>query len=150
MEVLILTMLFPLARSQVASQWDGFRHASQPRNLNKHGLREGTMEDRVFFSGVTKEDILDTENKSIGIHHWAREGISGMAKLSFFSNVPFLLFLHPSMCGTQSHYEEFPSESPHWKVPLIMKIELVEDLLDMRESSDHPEHSWFPLIGSQL
>ncbi|KAI1844424.1 hypothetical protein JX266_009311 [Neoarthrinium moseri] len=58
---------------QHSSQWDGLRHFSMPC---EHG-----SPDRVFYGGTTKEEILDRSNDRIGIHHWAREGITGRGVL---------------------------------------------------------------------
>jgi len=66
---------------QQSSQWDGFRHASQPRDLRVDGgliVGDGDdAEERVWFGGVKKEDILNGGNVDIGIHHW-KGGITGM------------------------------------------------------------------------
>ncbi|KAH7357952.1 hypothetical protein B0T11DRAFT_319149 [Plectosphaerella cucumerina] len=57
---------------QQSSQWDGLRHFSMPI--------EGS-DERVFYGGTTKEEILDRCNDRIGIHHWAQEGITGRGVL---------------------------------------------------------------------
>ncbi|KAH8602209.1 hypothetical protein B0O99DRAFT_707879 [Bisporella sp. PMI_857] len=59
---------------QSSSQWDGFRHYSQPRDTN--GSR--VSDSRVFYGGCTKEEIMDPSNHRIGIQHWAPEGIAGI------------------------------------------------------------------------
>jgi hypothetical protein len=61
-----------------SSQWDGFRHYSQPRNPED----PSSSQDRVFYGGTTKEEIMDTSNHRIGIQTWAEEGIAGKAPIS--------------------------------------------------------------------
>jgi hypothetical protein len=56
-----------------SSQWDGFRHYSQPRNLND----PSSSGDRVFYGGTKKEEIMDHDNHRIGIQEWAKEGFAG-------------------------------------------------------------------------
>lgn len=46
-------------------------------------VEEGSQ-DRVFYGGTTKEEILDRSNDRIGIHHWAQEGITGWFHRSLF------------------------------------------------------------------
>ncbi|TGO67040.1 hypothetical protein BOTNAR_0049g00270 [Botryotinia narcissicola] len=58
---------------QQSSQWDGFRHYSQPRNTSD----PSTSQDRVFYGGTTKDEIMNTSNHRIGLQHWAPEGIAG-------------------------------------------------------------------------
>ncbi|KAF2087341.1 hypothetical protein K490DRAFT_73736 [Saccharata proteae CBS 121410] len=58
---------------QQSSQWDGLRHFSQPAG-------DGS-EDRVFYGGTTKTEILDRSNSRIGMQHWAEEGIAGRGVL---------------------------------------------------------------------
>ncbi|KAJ8059964.1 hypothetical protein OCU04_011580 [Sclerotinia nivalis] len=58
---------------QQSSQWDGFRHYSQPRNP----FDPSTSQDRVFYGGTTKDEIMNTSNHRIGLQHWASEGIAG-------------------------------------------------------------------------
>ncbi|GME64588.1 putative cyclase [Neofusicoccum parvum] len=58
---------------QQSSQWDGLRHFSQPAS-------EGS-EERVFYGGTTKEEILDPKGDRIGMQHWARAGIAGRGVL---------------------------------------------------------------------
>jgi hypothetical protein len=59
--------------AEQSSQWDGFRHYSQPRNTSDtSGSRE-----RVFYGGTTKEEIMDASNHRIGIQHWSSQGIAG-------------------------------------------------------------------------
>lgn len=58
---------------QQSSQWDGFRHYSQPRNPND----PSSSQDRVFYGGTTKDEIMDASNHRIGLQHWAPEGIAG-------------------------------------------------------------------------
>lgn len=60
-----------------SSQWDGFRHYSQPRNPSD----SSSSQDRVFYGGTTKEEIMDSSSKRIGLQHWASEGIAGMYSL---------------------------------------------------------------------
>lgn len=68
--------------AEQSSQWDGFRHYSQPKNSGDSSLSR----DRVFYGGTTKEEILDSSNHRIGIHHWSSQGIAGIA-------VAYLLFI---------------------------------------------------------
>ncbi|KAL2073209.1 hypothetical protein VTL71DRAFT_10533 [Oculimacula yallundae] len=56
-----------------SSQWDGFRHYSQPRIPGD----SSNSSDRVFYGGTTKEEIMDSSNHRIGLQHWASEGIAG-------------------------------------------------------------------------
>ncbi|CZT06293.1 hypothetical protein WAI453_006279 [Rhynchosporium graminicola] len=58
---------------QQSSQWDGFRHYSQPRIPGD----SSNSADRVFYGGTTKEEIMDTSDHRIGLQHWASEGIAG-------------------------------------------------------------------------
>jgi len=58
---------------QQSSQWDGFRHYSQPRNPSN----PSTSQDRVFYGGTTKEEIMNEADHRIGIQHWAGKGIAG-------------------------------------------------------------------------
>ncbi|KAF8862297.1 hypothetical protein BDZ45DRAFT_671050 [Acephala macrosclerotiorum] len=58
---------------QQSSQWDGFRHYSQPLNSKD----PSTSQDRVFYGGTTKGEILDSSNHRIGLQYWAPEGIAG-------------------------------------------------------------------------
>jgi hypothetical protein len=60
--------------AEQSSQWDGFRHYSQPRNT----ADSSTSKDRVFYGGTTKEEITDASNHRIGIQHWSAQGIAGM------------------------------------------------------------------------
>ncbi|KAK9462290.1 uncharacterized protein V1516DRAFT_685304 [Lipomyces oligophaga] len=58
---------------QQSSQWDGFRHHSQP-NENADGSKTLEIDDDcVWYGGTTREEIVKTDR--IGIHHWAKEGI---------------------------------------------------------------------------
>lgn len=66
-----------------SSQWDGLRHFSMPRE-------EGSQE-RVFYGGTTKEEILDRSNDRIGIHHWAQQGITGIVNVLQKSNFKLML-----------------------------------------------------------
>jgi hypothetical protein len=56
-----------------SSQWDGLRHWSRPSTLDP--------QQRVWYGGTTKGEILDRSNDRIGIHHWSREGITGRGVL---------------------------------------------------------------------
>ncbi|KAE8453119.1 hypothetical protein EG329_012306 [Mollisiaceae sp. DMI_Dod_QoI] len=58
---------------QQSSQWDGFRHYSQPRNSKD----SSKSQDRVFYGGTTKAEIMDASNHRIGLQYWAPEGIAG-------------------------------------------------------------------------
>lgn len=58
---------------QQSSQWDGLRHFSMPG--------EDAPNQRVFYGGTTGAEILDRSNDRIGIHHWAKEGITGRGVL---------------------------------------------------------------------
>ena len=60
--------------SEQSSQWDGFRHYSQPRNPTD----PSSSQDRVFYGGTTKDEIMDASNHRIGLQHWAPEGIAGV------------------------------------------------------------------------
>ncbi|KZO89793.1 hypothetical protein CALVIDRAFT_491381 [Calocera viscosa TUFC12733] len=53
---------------QQSSQWDGFRHW-------------GNTKTQKFYSGITKEEILDKNCTQIGIGHWAQKGIVGRGVL---------------------------------------------------------------------
>ncbi|KAH6661163.1 hypothetical protein BKA67DRAFT_508869 [Truncatella angustata] len=69
---------------QQSSQWDGLRHFGQP-SISKSPFCSGSQlegrRDRVFYGGTTEDEILDRSNSRIGIHHWAREGITGRGVL---------------------------------------------------------------------
>ncbi|KEF62063.1 uncharacterized protein A1O9_00035 [Exophiala aquamarina CBS 119918] len=56
---------------QQSSQWDGLRHFSQTDPTKENPSR------RVFYGGVTKEEILEPKNARIGMQCWAKEGICG-------------------------------------------------------------------------
>ena len=56
---------------QQSSQWDGLRHFSQPAPT------EADPERRLFYGGVTKQDLRDSTNLRIGMQYWAKEGICG-------------------------------------------------------------------------
>ncbi|PQE23908.1 cyclase family protein [Rutstroemia sp. NJR-2017a WRK4] len=84
---------------QQSSQWDGFRHYSQP--LNPSDL--STSQDRVFYGGTTKEEILDPSNKRIGLQHWASEGIAGRG----------ILIDYHHYCTAQTPPIEFSNFSTH-------------------------------------
>ena len=60
---------------QQSSQWDGLRHFSQPTPTEDDPSR------RLFYGGVTKQEIMDPTNNRIGIQHWAKEGICGRGVL---------------------------------------------------------------------
>ncbi len=60
---------------QQSSQWDGLRHFSQPTPTEDDPKR------RLFYGGVTKEEIMDPTNHRIGMQHWAKEGICGRGVL---------------------------------------------------------------------
>lgn len=72
---------------QQSSQWDGFRHFSQPKSfsLKTEDKDKDMMNDRVFYGGTTGDEILDKSNCRIGIGHWAREGIVGRGILLDFA-----------------------------------------------------------------
>jgi hypothetical protein len=52
---------------------------------------EDASKERVFYGGTTKAEILDRSNDRIGIHHWAKEGITGQCVLLSFHS--FFCFL---------------------------------------------------------
>ena len=60
---------------QQSSQWDGLRHFSQPCPTDLDPNR------RLFYGGVTKEEIRDPQNHRIGLQFWAQEGICGRGVL---------------------------------------------------------------------
>jgi hypothetical protein len=60
--------------AEQSSQWDGFRHYSQPRKIGD----SSSSQDRVFYGGTTKEEIMDSSNYRIGIQHWGSQGLAGM------------------------------------------------------------------------
>jgi kynurenine formamidase len=60
---------------QQSSQWDGLRHFSQPSPTDTEPQK------RVFYGGVTKEEIRDPANHRIGMQYWAKEGICGRGVL---------------------------------------------------------------------
>ena len=62
-----------ISRVEQSSQWDGFRHYSQPKNP----ADSSKSQERVFYGGTTKEEIQDASNHRIGLQHWSREGIAG-------------------------------------------------------------------------
>lgn len=59
--------------AEQSSQWDGFRHYSQPF----HTSDPSSSKDRIYYGGTTKAEIMDSANYRIGIQHWASEGIAG-------------------------------------------------------------------------
>lgn len=60
------------ASLEQSSQWDGLRHFSQT---------VPGQSERVFYGGTTAAEIYDRKNDRIGMQHWAKEGIAGMAAL---------------------------------------------------------------------
>lgn len=60
---------------QQSSQWDGLRHFSQPCPT------DAEADKRLFYGGVTKEEIWESGNDRIGIQFWAKEGICGRGVL---------------------------------------------------------------------
>jgi kynurenine formamidase len=60
---------------QQSSQWDGLRHFSQPCPTDAEPDR------RLFYGGVTKQEITDRAGGRIGMQFWAREGICGRGVL---------------------------------------------------------------------
>lgn len=60
---------------QQSSQWDGLRHFSAPFPTAEDPGR------RLFYGGVTREEILDRRSARIGIQAWAGEGICGRGVL---------------------------------------------------------------------
>ncbi|KAI0385120.1 hypothetical protein F5Y04DRAFT_205476 [Hypomontagnella monticulosa] len=61
---------------QQSSQWDGLRHWGMPSNPDPKPEQQ-----RIWYGGTTKDEILDRSNDRIGIQHWAREGITGRGVL---------------------------------------------------------------------
>ncbi|KAI4860664.1 hypothetical protein F4820DRAFT_98777 [Hypoxylon rubiginosum] len=59
---------------QQSSQWDGLRHWSMPCSSDG-------QQQRLWYGGTTKKEILDRSNDRIGMQHWAREGITGRGVL---------------------------------------------------------------------
>ncbi|KAK6189274.1 hypothetical protein LQW54_013433 [Pestalotiopsis sp. IQ-011] len=66
---------------QQSSQWDGLRHFGMPVKTDSSSEAESQEQKRVFYGGTTESEILEKENDRIGIHHWAREGITGRGVL---------------------------------------------------------------------
>jgi putative cyclase len=60
---------------QQSSQWDGLRHFSAPFPTPEDPDR------RLFYGGVTRDEILDRSCVRIGLQEWAREGICGRGVL---------------------------------------------------------------------
>ncbi|KAI1379085.1 hypothetical protein F4677DRAFT_465320 [Hypoxylon crocopeplum] len=58
-----------LINPQQSTQWDGLRHWSTASGCS-------TQQQRLWYGGTTKGEILDKSNDRIGIQHWAREGIT--------------------------------------------------------------------------
>ncbi|ODV84120.1 hypothetical protein CANARDRAFT_8798 [[Candida] arabinofermentans NRRL YB-2248] len=64
---------------QSTSQWDGFRHHAQPKDIND-GEFKSSLDDEdnhLWYGGTTAKEIQDRDNDRIGIHHWAEKGIVG-------------------------------------------------------------------------
>ncbi|KAE8154255.1 hypothetical protein BDV25DRAFT_148167 [Aspergillus avenaceus] len=57
---------------QQSSQWDGLRHFSQT---------VPGQSERVFYGGMTSEEINDRSSDRLGMQHWAKEGIAGRGVL---------------------------------------------------------------------
>ncbi|KAK9453846.1 hypothetical protein V1511DRAFT_461433 [Dipodascopsis uninucleata] len=55
---------------QQSSQWDGFRHHSQPGSYSEGDEK---VDEPLWFGGTTRKEIYETDR--IGIHHWAKQGI---------------------------------------------------------------------------
>lgn len=49
-------------------------------------------QDRVFYGGTTKEEIMDKSNHRIGLQHWAKEGIAGKSLIP----IPYCLMTQSS------------------------------------------------------
>lgn len=81
----ILTILNTDTKIEQSSQWDGFRHYSQPLKSED----PSTSQDRVFYGGTTKGEILDPSNHRIGLQYWAPEGIAGKSLIRLLSLSPF-------------------------------------------------------------
>ncbi|PVH97062.1 hypothetical protein DM02DRAFT_616811 [Periconia macrospinosa] len=60
---------------QQSSQWDGLRHFSAPFPTPENPTQ------RLFYGGVTADEISNRSNTRIGIQHWASEGICGRGVL---------------------------------------------------------------------
>jgi len=69
--------------AEQSSQWDGFRHYSQPLKTND----PSSSKDRIYYGGTTKEEIMDSSNHRIGIQHWASEGIAGESSRVEFRSI---------------------------------------------------------------
>ncbi|KAG9242606.1 hypothetical protein BJ878DRAFT_535779 [Calycina marina] len=96
---------------QTSSQWDGFRHYSQPRDT-KASVHST---DRVFYGGTTKEEIVDTSNHRIGIQHWAPQGIAGRG----------ILVDYASWAATQSPPIRYSTFSTH-SIPFAVLLEVLK------------------------
>ncbi|KAF5869362.1 uncharacterized protein Bfra_011169 [Botrytis fragariae] len=97
---------------QQSSQWDGFRHYSQPRNTSD----PSTSQDRVFYGGTTKDEIMDTSNHRIGLQHWASEGIAGRG----------ILIDYAYWCTQQSPPIKYTNFSLH-NIPFKTLIKILAD-----------------------
>ncbi|KAI2637855.1 hypothetical protein GGS26DRAFT_588224 [Hypomontagnella submonticulosa] len=61
---------------QQSSQWDGLRHWGMSSDSDSSAEQQ-----RVWYGGTSKDEILDRSKDRIGIQHWAREGITGRGVL---------------------------------------------------------------------
>ncbi|KAK7207673.1 hypothetical protein BZA70DRAFT_271907 [Myxozyma melibiosi] len=64
---------------QQSSQWDGFRHHSQP-TTHSHDPADAAKvaagaDDCLWYGGTTREEISTPMNRRIGMQHWAQDGI---------------------------------------------------------------------------
>lgn len=71
-----------LSVTEQSSQWDGFRHFSQPADVDEPGSDPITTSSqstttRVFYGGTTLTEIRNKSSGRIGTQHWAEEGIAG-------------------------------------------------------------------------
>jgi hypothetical protein len=88
-----VTAIFPSANKgpEQSSQWDGLRHFSQTVPGQK---------ERIFYGGMTAQEINDRTNDRLGIHHWAQEGIAGM-RVHAILNSSVNHVLNPYSCVCQ-------------------------------------------------
>lgn len=81
---LILVGVFPskpipkilMELPEQSSQWDGLRHWGMSSDSDSSAEQQ-----RVWYGGTSKDEILDRSKDRIGIQHWAREGITGRGVL---------------------------------------------------------------------
>lgn len=138
---------------QQSSQWDGFRHFSQPQafSLEESDKDLDHLNHRVFYGGTTSEEIGGGQSTRIAVGHWAREGIVGRGILLDFARYAQEKGIKYSCFdGTAITYQMLKDVIDHFKVEvkpadmLFLRIglpsewnQLSDDKQKLYSSHDH-------------